>query len=160
MDLMKKEILSHSGRQTKLIGEKLVKEVFTNKREKGSVFSLEGELGSGKTTFLQGFAKELGVREFIKSPTFVIMKKYRLPIARKRKMDKKDGPRYFYHFDCYRITRPMEILELGFKEIIEDRGNVVTIEWGDKIKEILPSNHLVIKFKFVDKNIRKIVFKQ
>ncbi|MFH0987709.1 MAG: tRNA (adenosine(37)-N6)-threonylcarbamoyltransferase complex ATPase subunit type 1 TsaE, partial [Patescibacteria group bacterium] len=74
---MKKEILSHSGRQTKLIGEKLAKEVFTNKREKGSVFSLEGELGSGKTTFLQGFAKELGVREFIKSPTFVIMKKYR-----------------------------------------------------------------------------------
>ena len=62
----------------------------------------------------------------------------------------------FYHIDCYRIRKPKEILDLGFKEIISNPENIVAIEWADRIKKILPKNALVLKFKFIDKLKREI----
>ncbi|HOA47718.1 MAG TPA: tRNA (adenosine(37)-N6)-threonylcarbamoyltransferase complex ATPase subunit type 1 TsaE, partial [Candidatus Pacearchaeota archaeon] len=62
----------------------------------------------------------------------------------------------FYHFDCYRIEDPKEILDLEFKKIIENPQNIVIFEWGDKIKKILPDDCFKIKFEFLDKNKRKI----
>jgi len=138
---MKKENITSSSIQTKKLGEKFAREILKNRPKKKSfVIGLGGKLGAGKTTFIQGFAKGLGIKEKILSPTFVIMKKFN----------------NFYHFDCYRIQRPKEILELGFQEIISNPGNIIVIEWAEKIKKIMPKNTLWIKFKFVDEKTRKI----
>lgn len=155
---MGKEYLTKSPTQTQKLGEQLAKEILKKKvplpparggrkGKKAFVVALEGELGSGKTTFLQGFAKGLGIREKILSPTFVILKKFRLPSPKFQ---------WFYHIDCYRIEKAKELLILGFKEVISEPQNIVVIEWAEKIKKILPENILKIKFKFVDEKKRKI----
>ncbi len=115
------------------------------------IIGLQGELGSGKTTFVQFFAKALGVKDKILSPTFVIFKSFVL----KNKYFEK-----LYHFDCYRINQPKEILDLGFKEIIADKKNIILIEWSDKIEELLPSEAVILEFRFIDKNKREINVRQ
>lgn len=107
---------------------------------------LEGYLGGGKTTFAQGVAAALGIKEAVTSPTFLIMKKYQAP----------RGKYNLYHFDCYRIKNAREILDLGWEEIIKDKNNIVLVEWAEKIKRILPKDKVRIKFEFVDENRRKI----
>ena len=155
---MKKENITSSSIQTKKLGEKFAKEILSKKSKKKSfVIGLEGELGGGKTTFIQGFAKGLGIKEKILSTTFIIYKKFKIqnPNA---KSNPKSKIQNFYHFDCYRIRKPKEILDLGFKEIISNPKNIVVVEWADKIKKIMPKNTLWIKFEFVDEKTRKITF--
>jgi len=162
--------------QTKKLGEILAKEVLKTKPPRRKAFSflrgkkkrapkeylryltgralifgLEGDLGGGKTTFLQGFAKGLGIKERILSPTFVLMKRFKIKVSRFK---------YFYHIDCYRIKKPKEILDLGFKEIISNPKNIVAIEWVDRVRKILPRGTLILKFQFADENKRKITIKQ
>jgi len=145
---MKKENITSSSVQTKKLGEKFAKEILAKKSKKKSfVIGLEGELGGGKTTFIQGFAKGLDVKEKILSPTFVILKKFKI----------KD--KNFYHIDCYRIQKSKELLSLGFKEIISNPKNIVTIEWADKVKKIMPKNTLWIQFEFINEKTRKITTK-
>jgi len=147
-----KEYFLKSKKETKKIAQDFAQQIIKKKNKKAVIISLEGDLGSGKTTFLQGFAKEIGVEDIIKSQSFVIMKKY--PILNK----KGDITfKFFYHFDVYRIQNPREILALGFKDIIKDPRNIVAIEWGDKIKKILPPQTIRLKFKYQDKNGRKII---
>lgn len=145
---MKKQYLTVSPSQTKKLGETLAREILKTKPKKiAQILGLEGGLGGGKTTFLQGFARGLGIKQKILSPTFVIMKRFKVESLR------FEG---FYHVDCYRLKKPKEILDLGFKEIISNPQNIVVVEWADKIKKILPKNSLILKFKFVNKNSRKI----
>jgi len=146
---MKTEYLTKSPSQTKKLGQELAKKLLkSNPKNQALVLALEGELGGGKTTFLQGLAKGLGIKQRILSPTFVILKKFQIPSNRFQ---------YFYHLDCYRIEKPKEILDLNFKEIISDPKNIVAIEWADKIKKILPKETMFLEFKSVDKNKRKIL---
>ena len=141
---MEREFISSSPAKTKKLGQKLAQEILKKKPEKRAfVIGLAGELGGGKTTFLQGFAKGLGIREKILSPTFVIMRRFN----------------NFYHIDCYRIKKPKELLDLGFKEIISNPKNIIAIEWADKIKKILPKNTLWLKFEFINEKTRKITIK-
>jgi len=144
---MRKKYLSKNPAQTKKLGRLLVKEILKTKPEKGLIIGLEGALGGGKTTFLQGFAKGLGIKEKVLSPTFVILRKFKIKNLRFKNL---------YHVDCYRIQKPKEILELGFKKIVSKPQNIIVIEWSDKIKKILPKSSLILKFHFVDKNSRKI----
>lgn len=142
---------SKSASQTRKIGELLAEEIVrTGKRKekKAFILGLMGDLGGGKTTFLQGFAKGLGIKEKITSPTFVILKRFEIPDC---------GLKDFYHIDCYRIQKPKEILDLGFKKIVDNPENVMAVEWADKIKKILPKNIIILKFDFIDKNKRQIV---
>ena len=126
----------------------LAKEILKAKIKKNSFFlALEGDLGGGKTTFLQGFAKGLGIKQKITSPTFLIMRRF--PISGSRF-------RNFYHFDCYRIKSPSEIFALGFKEVIASPGNIIAVEWAENIRKILPWDIFLIKFGFIDKKTRKI----
>lgn len=146
---MDKKYTTTNYKQTQKLGETLAKEILelpTNKT--AIVLALKGNLGGGKTTFLQGFAKGLGIKEKILSPTFVIMKKFKI---------KKNSN--FYHFDCYRFNKPEDILELGFKEIISNPENIVAIEWPGKVRKVLPKKVIKISFKFIDKNKREITFK-
>ena len=158
---MKNSYLTNSPTQTKQIGEILAKEILKTRIEKRAlVLGLEGDLGGGKTTFLQGFAKGLGIKEKILSPTFIIFRKYKI---QNTKYPAPEQARYgagkiqnFYHIDCYRIRKSKEIFDLGFKEIISNPRNIVAIEWVDRIKKILPKNVLSLKFGFVGKTSRKI----
>jgi len=141
------EIITNSSNQTKKLGEALAKKIKSRKKDKALVLGLSGDLGGGKTTFLQGFAKGLGIKQRILSPTFVILKRFKIKDLRINN---------FYHIDCYRLNRDKEILALGFKEIILDSENIVAIEWAERIEKILPKNTIWIKFEFVDENKRKI----
>lgn len=145
------ECRTDNSNQTKKMAEALAKEILrTNPRKTAFLLALEGDLGSGKTTFLQGFARGLGIREKILSPTFVIFRKFKV---------RNSKFKIFYHFDCYRLQKPKEILKLDFKEIISNPQNMVAVEWSEKIKKILPENKITLKFKFLDKNKRQISIK-
>lgn len=138
-------IISTSPAQTQKIAKLLAKEL------KGDeVICLTGDLGGGKTTFVQGLAKGLGIKEKITSPSFVLIKRY--------KIGTKGKIKWFYHIDCYRLSNSQEILDLGFEEILSQKGVVVAIEWADRIKSILPKNKLNVKFEYISKNERKISF--
>ena len=149
---MKKTYLSTGASQTKKSGEILAQEVIKTKLQKTAfLLCLEGSLGGGKTTFLQGFARGLGVKEKVLSPTFVLMRKFQILF-----LNQQAKFQNFYHFDCYRIESPKELLSLGFKEIIKNPQNIVAIEWADKIKKIIPQKSLWLKFELIDKEKRKI----
>lgn len=153
--MKQKEITTKNPGQTQKLGEELAKEIRQLTDKKGVnktavVLGLQGDLGSGKTTFLQGFAKGLEIKEKILSPTFVIFKRFEIKKQKKQFSN-------FYHFDCYRIQKPKEILDMGFKEIILNPKNIVAIEWPEKIKKFLPKSVMMIKFKFIDKKIRELI---
>lgn len=139
------EYFTEKKEETWEVGKGLAEELAGQK--KAPVFGLKGDLGAGKTTFLQGFGKGLGVKEKIISPTFVIMNRF--PV-------KKGAFRNFYHFDCYRIENFKEMRNLGFEEIIGDSKNIVCIEWPEKIKKILPKDINMIKFEIMGGDKRKI----
>lgn len=142
---MQEKNITKSAEETQKLGEKLAREIKSGKT--AVVLCLQGDLGGGKTTFLQGFAKGLGIEEKILSPTFVIMKKFQIPSL---------NFKHLYHFDCYRINKPEDILELGWKEIILNPKNIVAIEWPERILKILPQSTIIIKFIFIDKDKREI----
>lgn len=144
---MEKAHTTNSPVQTKKIAQGIAEKILEG--EYPPVLALEGDLGAGKTTFLQGLAKGLGIKERVLSPTFVIMKKFKIP---------KSSFNFLYHFDCYRIQEPEEIIKLGFKEIIKDPKNVVAVEWAEKIEDALPGKLLKVKFEFIDEKTRKICF--
>ncbi len=97
----------------------------------GDVVCLIGDLGVGKTLFSQGFAKGLGIEEYVNSPTFTIVQEYEGTDDRRLTL---------YHFDVYRIEDPEEMEEVGFTEMIYGDG-VSLIEWADLISEILPDSY-------------------
>jgi len=136
---VKIKILSENPKETQKIAYFFIEAILKqhNLKNKGLVISLEGPLGGGKTEFLKGVAKFLKLEKKIFSPTFLIMKSFP---CKTRLFDS------LWHLDCYRIKRAKEIKELDFSEIIKNPKNLVFIEWGDKIKKILPKDHWVIKF--------------
>lgn len=139
------EYFVEKSSETKDVGRELSSNL---KVQKGAlVFGLKGDLGAGKTTFIQGFAKGLGVRNKITSPTFVIMNRF--PI-------KKGKFSNFYHLDCYRIDDHKEMKNLEFEEVINNSKNIVCIEWPEKIKKALPKNINMIKFDILEGDKRKI----
>ena len=95
--------------------------------ERGAVYALSGDLGAGKTVFTKGFAKGLGVRETVVSPTFTILREYR------------SGRLPMYHFDVYRIEEPEEMNETGYREYFYGDG-VTLVEWADLLPELLPES--------------------
>ena len=148
---MKQRHTSYSANQTKSLGKKLAQNILKFPlKKKAIVIALKGELGSGKTTFLQGFAKGLGIRDKILSPTFVILKNFQIP---------NSNFQHFYHIDCYRIKKPEEILALGFKEIVSDPQNIIAIEWAEKVNKTLPKESIVLDFKFKKEREREIAVK-
>lgn len=105
----------------------------------GEIYTLTGELGTGKTVFAQGFAEGLGVREYVNSPTFTILQIY------------EDGRLPLYHFDVYRIEEPEEMEEIGYADYFFSEG-VTLIEWAELIDELIPDNaHRVVIAKDLSK---------
>ena len=141
---MKRVCLATSPFETQKIGETIAKEILKLKpKKKAIVLGLIGDFGGGKTCFLQGFAQGLGIKQRVLSPTFIIMRRFN----------------NFYHIDCYRIQKPQEILDLGFKRIIANPKNIVAVEWADRIRKIMPLNTIWIEFEFLGERKRKIMIR-
>ncbi|MCM1467805.1 MAG: tRNA (adenosine(37)-N6)-threonylcarbamoyltransferase complex ATPase subunit type 1 TsaE [Alistipes sp.] len=120
--------------ETLELGKKTGKNV-----QAGTVISLTGDLGVGKTVFTQGFAQGLGITECVNSPTFTIVQVY-------------DGGRMpFYHFDVYRIAGVEEMDEIGYEEYFYGDG-VCMVEWADRIGEIMPEGHMTVS---IEKDLEK-----
>ena len=115
-------IETNSAEETIALGEKIGREAIP-----GTVITLEGDLGVGKTVFAQGLARGLGIDDAITSPTFTIVQVY------------EEGRLPFYHFDVYRIADPDEMYEIGFEDYFYGQG-VTLIEWANLIDELLPAN--------------------
>lgn len=147
---MAEEFITKSAEETQKLGETFAKRLIKKRTGKTAVIlALEGDLGGGKTTFAQGMARGLGLKNSITSPSFVLIKKYQL----KSKNCKIEN---LYHIDCYRLTKPWQLQELDFEEIINDPKSLVIIEWAERIEEILSKNEIKIKFEWLDENERKI----
>jgi tRNA threonylcarbamoyladenosine biosynthesis protein TsaE len=129
-------VKTYSESETKQFGKNLGKHL-----RKGDVVSLVGELGTGKTCLVKGIAEGLEVKECVDSPTFIIIKEYKGNIP-------------LYHIDLYRINRLEEIYLLGYEEYIYGESGVSVIEWGDKIRELLPEEHLEIKLFWICEEVR------
>ncbi|HHY59695.1 MAG TPA: tRNA (adenosine(37)-N6)-threonylcarbamoyltransferase complex ATPase subunit type 1 TsaE [Clostridia bacterium] len=98
----------------------------------GDVLVVSGDLGAGKTTFVQGLATGLGIQAPVTSPTFTIIHEY-------------EGPRCpFYHIDAYRLEDPREVEELGLEEYLHGNG-IAAVEWAENIAPWLPSDYLCVK---------------
>jgi tRNA threonylcarbamoyladenosine biosynthesis protein TsaE len=143
-----KKIITNSFEETQQMGFDFAKNL-----KGGEVLALYGDLGSGKTTFMQGLAKGLGITRNIISPTFIIMRTYeiRLEIEDLRLKN-------LYHLDLYRIGNEEEAVDSGLKELMGDTENIVAIEWPDKIENILPEDRIDIMFAYLGDDKREIRF--
>jgi tRNA threonylcarbamoyladenosine biosynthesis protein TsaE len=104
-----------------------------------NVFAFHGEMGAGKTTFINSILEEIGIKEHTSSPTFSIVNEY---------LSNKFGT--IYHFDFYRIEDESEALDIGIEEMIY--GNEICfMEWPSKIENLLPENTVIVKINVVDK---------
>ena len=118
---------SHSPLETKQIAAVIADKIaHTPLKKSGAlVIELNGDLGAGKTTFTQGFAKALGISRNITSPTFVIMKRH---------IVKKGGYSNLYHIDAYRMKSLADMAPLEFEDILKESSNIVLIEWAKNIR--------------------------
>jgi tRNA threonylcarbamoyladenosine biosynthesis protein TsaE len=119
--------------------------------DKAQVIALKGDLGAGKTTFAQAFARALQIKDNITSPTFVLEKIYLIPFTAKVPFT------HLIHIDCYRFSAPNEVLQIGWGSLISNPHNLILIEWPELIGEQLPSWAQMIKFEFVDENTRRVI---
>lgn len=141
------EIETKSAKETQNIAAMLARELDAGSWDYARVVALEGNLGAGKTTFVQGFAAALGIKEPVKSPTFLVMKIY----AVQRKHTK-----HLVHIDCYRLDDASELAHLGFDKLLADRDAIIIIEWADRIKKILSKERLTLLFSHVAPTRRQI----
>jgi tRNA threonylcarbamoyladenosine biosynthesis protein TsaE len=155
---MQKDFVTTNAKQTQKLGEILAREI-----KGGEIICLSGELGAGKTTFTQGFLKGLGIKGPHTSPTFLIMKHYKkeIPKSKLQISNKSQKPndqiQNIFHFDSYRVGTN-DILALGWEEIIADKKNVVIIEWAERVREIVPTDAVWVRFEWVDEEKRKLKF--
>jgi tRNA threonylcarbamoyladenosine biosynthesis protein TsaE len=134
------EIISRSAEQTRRVGMRL-----GSLLQPGDVICLCGDLGAGKTTFVQGLAAGWGSLDQVTSPTFVLVNLY-------RRMDQ----RRLYHLDAYRLTGPSEAIDLDFDEMLY-QGSLV-IEWADRIEAALPKERLWVSLQWMEDTHRDLMF--
>lgn len=142
------EITTKSAKETKKFGRKISAEL-----KGGEILALSGDLGSGKTTFVQGLAEGLGIDARIVSPTFIIMRRYKVPWAKSSRVIE-----YLYHIDLYRLEGEVgsELVNLGVSDILGKKENVVVIEWAEKAKDMYPDGTSWLRFTNTGEYIRKI----
>ncbi|MDX1520881.1 MAG: tRNA (adenosine(37)-N6)-threonylcarbamoyltransferase complex ATPase subunit type 1 TsaE [Anaerolineae bacterium] len=134
------DFISHSEAQTQRLGLRLAQFL-----EPGDVIALIGDLGSGKTRWVQGVCRGLGVDDSVPviSPTFTLINEY-------------EGQLPIYHIDLYRLTDTNEMLNLGLEDYLFGAG-VTLIEWADRAETLLPDNHLTVELYHLEPTKRRIV---
>lgn len=136
---MVEEVITKNIEETQLFAEKFAKNL-----QGGDVVLLYGNLGAGKTTFVQGLAKGLGITHRIISPTFIILRTYQFVKGN------------FYHVDLYRLGREKEIEDIGLLDLIGKPENIVVIEWPEKLGKLLPKDAWQLRFEQNGENERII----
>ena len=134
------DFISHSETQTRRLGSRLAALL-----EPGDILALIGELGTGKTRWVQGVCEGLDVTNPVISPTFTLINEYqgRWPV---------------YHIDLYRIEDPQELATLGLEDYLYGSG-ICLIEWADRAAEILPESHLAIELYHLEETKRRVVLR-
>lgn len=135
-----RKILSNSEKETEKVGFELARSIAA-----GSVVTLNGDLGAGKTVFARGFARGLGIAEAVSSPTYTIAQEYQLP----------DGKR-LYHLDLYRISSPEAGLAFGVDEFFDDPNGYALVEWPEQIGDVIPDDAIKVTIKHIDSSTREI----
>lgn len=135
--------------ETQKLGEQ-----FAQSLQEGTILLLYGDLGSGKTTFVQGLAKGLGIKSRIISPTFIIAREYEVRGKGKALRVKK-----FYHLDLYRTQTEGDLKGVGLEEIMSDPEAIVAIEWSEKLGLLVPEKRVEIHFKHLREDKRQITVK-
>ncbi len=138
------DVITNSTDETQKWAEEFAKQF----KNHGGVIALIGELGAGKTTFTQGFAKGLGIKEKVISPTFVLMRQHQIPKTN----------RWLFHLDLYRIENSKDLKALDLEELFAQTQNLILIEWAEKILGHLPPKTQVLHFSQVGPLQRKISF--
>ena len=123
-----KRFTFNSPEETKLFASNYAKKI-----SNGKVIALIGNLGSGKTTFSQGFAKGLGIGDSVISPTFKLVSEY-------------NGIRPLYHIDCYRLESSADFLNIGGENFLNNIDGITLIEWADRMKDIWLDDWIIIYF--------------
>lgn len=121
-------VTSHSVEETRILGASLAPLLIP-----GDVVSLSGDLGAGKTAFVQGVASALGVAERVTSPSFVIVHHY-------------EGAYPIVHMDVYRLNSFQEVLDLGFEELLDPEA-ILFVEWGEAVTPLLPRRYLEVEMR-------------
>ena len=129
-------IITKSPKETQEFGKTLAADLTKRGSRIPHIICLYGDLGMGKTTFVQGFAKALGITTRLLSPTFIIVRRYQLSHI----------DRWLYHLDLYRMHDVNDMTQLGLSEIFADTNNIVVIEWADRLGDHLPVDRLDIHF--------------
>ncbi|MEK7194828.1 MAG: tRNA (adenosine(37)-N6)-threonylcarbamoyltransferase complex ATPase subunit type 1 TsaE [Patescibacteria group bacterium] len=138
-------IVTKSTKETRALASKMAREILSAKNiSHATVIALKGNLGAGKTTFVQGFIKVLLPKARVKSPTFLLIKHYP-----RRGKD-------VYHIDCYRVKGPSDLKSLEIKEVLANPKNIVLIEWPERIQKILPKNKIIVSMRHKNENERLI----
>ncbi len=114
-------------------------------KRKATVLELVGDVGTGKTTFTRGLAQGLGLAEAVTSPSFTILKVYALP-----------QDRSLVHYDFYRLPEP-GIMAEDLAEAVADPRNVVVVEWGESVANLLPAERQILQFRYRDDGAREVV---
>lgn len=144
--------VSHGAAQTQRLGMRLGELL-----QGGELLLLDGQLGTGKTTFTQGLAQGLGITDVINSPTFTLLKEYAgQPRTIGEPQVTKMGPP-LYHFDLYRLDDPEEMFDLGFEDYFYGSG-VSVVEWAGKANLLWPYEHLHIRLKVLNETKRGLLF--
>ena len=131
--------LEYSLKNISKVSQKIVENI------KHKIIVFEGEMGSGKTTLIKSICTKIKTTDNVSSPTFSLINEY------------KSQNSIIYHFDFYRIKNINEAYDFGANEYI-DSGRLCLIEWGFKIKEMLPEQYHIIKIKKISKNLRELIF--
>jgi tRNA threonylcarbamoyladenosine biosynthesis protein TsaE len=141
-------LVSQSAEDTRAIAAKLAAQWLAElpDRTTALVVALEGELGAGKTTFVQGLAVELGIRELPKSPTFTLAKQYAIPST----------PFTLWHLDCYRLEDHRGLAALDMTSVWHNPRALVLIEWAQRVREALPRDHLTVQLAHAGGDHRSI----
>lgn len=145
MNTNKNIFVSRSELDTEAFAEKLAA-----KTRPGAVILLEGDLGAGKTVFARGFARGLGIRETLSSPTYTIVQEYRLP----PEISPEGG--FLYHLDLYRIGGEADALGFGVDEFLSDARSIALVEWPERIRGILPDRAATVRIRHVSEDCREI----
>lgn len=132
---------SFSSAETKKLGRVLAQKILKRGPNKkgATVLALTGNLGGGKTTFVQGFFRGLRLKEKAVSPTFIIM--------RRSTIRSGVGFKNIFHVDAYRLNGAADLEALGFRNIFSNPKNIILVEWAKKVKQILPKNSIWLRFR-------------
>lgn len=158
-----KNYLTNNSSETLNLGEDFAKNL-----EGGDLVLLYGDLGAGKTTFVQGLARGLGIKDRILSPTFVLIRQYEIPHPTpllkgeggNRKNSRQARTRNLYHVDLYRIEKQNDIESLGLDEIINEKESVTAVEWADRLLDFKQKKGYKVWFENTGEDKRKIIIQK